>query len=371
MGSGHSKLRIAVSNCSMNRDMRTSFTRPGALSGGSGGLICPTGGVLQRPSGRSAFRRRSSLARSPGAVPKAWLALLCCALASFRCDARLNVVATTPDLGSIASAVGGNKIDVTVLVRPTEDPHFVDPKPSFVVKLNRADVLIEGGAELELGWLPSLLQSARNSKIAKGAPGRVVANEGIKMLEVPVSLDRSKGDIHAAGNPHYLVDPENALIVARHIARALAAVDPESSAAYESNLAEFTASLQTALQEWKRKLEPFRGRSLVGFHNSWPYFANRFEFKIDIYLEPKPGVPPTPAHLAEVITTMKERRAAVILVDTYQDRRTAEAVASRTGATVLDVSHFPGGMKGTEAGYIAFMNRLVDSLATALAAKAD
>lgn len=285
------------------------------------------------------------------------------------CPARLNVVATTPDLGALATAIGGDRVEVTVLVRPMEDPHFVDPKPSFMVKLNRADVLVEGGAELELGWLPSLLHGARNSKIAKGAIGRVLANDGVTMLEVPDVLDRSKGDVHAAGNPHYLVDPENALIVAGHLARTFSAVDSKSAPAYQANLATFTKTLQSLLQEWRRKLEPFRGQSLVGYHNSWPYFARRFGLTIDIFLEPKPGVPPTPAHLASVITVMKQRRASVILVDGYNDRRTAEAVAFRTGATVLEVSHFPGGMKGTDAGYLAFMNRLVDSVASALAGK--
>jgi len=135
--------------------------------------------------------------------------------------AKLNVVATTPDLASIAREIGGGHIDLTVLVKPTEDPHFVDAKPSLIVKLNRADVLIEGGAELEIGWLPGLLDQSRNLKLAAGAPGHVVAAQGVPLKEIPTTLDRSKGDIHAAGNPHYLVDPVNAKIVAQNIARQL------------------------------------------------------------------------------------------------------------------------------------------------------
>src|SRR5213594_288672 len=148
----------------------------------------------------------------------------------------LNVVATTPDLAALAREIGGDNVDVKALAKPTEDPHFVDSKPSHIVTLNRADVLIEGGAELELGWLPPLLENARNSKIAAGAPGRVVASEGIRLIEIPTSFDRSKGDIHSLGNPHFMVDPVNAKIVAANIARHFAQVDPKNAAAYQANL---------------------------------------------------------------------------------------------------------------------------------------
>src|SRR6266853_5789111 len=149
-------------------------------------------------------------------------------------QAKLNVVATTPDLGAIAREVGGDKIELTTLARPTEDPHFVDAKPSFIVKLNHADVLIEGGAELEIGWLPALLDQSRNSKLASGAPGHVEAKQGVTLLEVPSTLDRSKGDIHAAGNPHFLVDPVNARAVAQRIADAFCALDAKSGDAYRA-----------------------------------------------------------------------------------------------------------------------------------------
>src|SRR6266702_8189540 len=142
--------------------------------------------------------------------------------------AKLNVIATTPDLAAIAREVGGNNVEITTLAKPTEDPHFVDAKPSFIVKLNRADVLIEGGAELEIGWLPALLDQSRNSKLAPGAPGHVACAQGIPLLEVPSTLDRSRGDIHAAGNPHYLVDPLNAKLVAQHITEPLGALDAKS-----------------------------------------------------------------------------------------------------------------------------------------------
>ena len=284
-------------------------------------------------------------------------------------EAKLNVVVTTPDLASLAQEVGGKQIDLTALARPTEDPHFVDAKPSFVVKLNRADALIEGGAELEIGWLPPLLTGARNTKLASDAAGYIRGNEGVQMLEVPTELDRSKGDIHAAGNPHFLVDPENAKIVARHIAEAFCRLDAANSATYQANLKRFLEQLDAKMVEWQKQLAPFKGEQIVAYHNSWVYFARRFGLKIDLFLEPKSGIPPSPAHLAGVIGKMKMDKAHVIIVDPYLNRRTAETVARNTGATVVDVAQFPGGVKGTEGGYIALMDYLVNSLAKALGEK--
>ncbi len=283
--------------------------------------------------------------------------------------AKLNVVATTPDLASIAKEIGGDKIELTTLAKPTEDPHFVDAKPSFIVKLNRADVLIEGGAELEIGWLPPLLAGARNVKLAADAPGYIRCSKGIQMLEVPATLDRSKGDIHAAGNPHFVVDPENAKIIARHIADSFCRSDTKSCDTFRANLKRFTDALEAKLAAWQKQLEPFKGQQLVAYHNSWPYFAQRFGLKIEMFLEPKPGIPPTPAHLAEVITKMKADNVHVIIVDPYLNRRTAETVARNTEATVVDVAQFPGGVKGTDAGYIQLMDYLVNALAKALGEK--
>ena len=290
--------------------------------------------------------------------------LLCGALCQ-TAFAKLNVVATTPDLSSIASLIGGDQVAITTLAKPTEDPHFVDAKPSFIVKLNHADALIEGGAELEIGWLPALLDQSRNPKIASGALGHIACAQGIQLLEIPSTLDRSRGDIHAAGNPHYLMDPMNSKIVARHIAEAFCALDEKSCAAFRANLKSFTDALDTKLPEWQKKLEPFKGQQVVSYHNSLLYFGERFGLKMDLFLEPKPGVPPTPSHLVEVIMKMKEDKVRVILVDPYLNRRTAEAVAGKTGAVVVDVTQFPGGVKGTEAGYIPLMDYLVNAVARA------
>jgi zinc/manganese transport system substrate-binding protein len=281
--------------------------------------------------------------------------------------ARLNIVATTPDFAAVARVIGGDAVEITTLARPMEDPHFVDARPSLILKLNKADVLIEGGAELEAGWLPPLLQGARNPRLAVGAPGRIQCNQGITMLDVPPVLDRSEGDIHAAGNPHYMTDPTNALIVATHLAEALCQIDPKSAETYRANLKTFTDRLTAKMAEWQKQMAPYQGRHVVAYHNSWPYFAKRFGLKIELFLEPKPGLPPTPAHLAGVIARMKEEQARVIFVEPYLDRRTAESVARSTGARVLDVAFLPGGIKGTEDDYIKLMDYLVGSLAQALA----
>jgi zinc/manganese transport system substrate-binding protein len=280
--------------------------------------------------------------------------------------AKLNVVATTPDIAAIAREVGGDHIDVTTMAKPTEDPHFVDAKPSFIVKLNHADVLLEGGAELEIGWLPALLDQSRNTKLS-GPPGHVKCSDGVQLLEVPSTLDRSKGDIHAAGNPHFLVDPANAKIVAQNIANAFSELDSKSAADYRANAKKFTDAIDAKIVEWQKILAPYKGQQIVAYHNSWLYFGKRFGLVIDLFLEPKPGVPPTPTHLAEVITKMRADNVHVIIVDPYLNRRTAETVASKTSATVVDVTQFPGGVKGTEGGYIQLLDYLVNSVAHALA----
>src|SRR6185312_13467102 len=232
-------------------------------------------------------------------------------LAVSAAKATLNVVATTGDLGSIAKEIGGNYIDVTVLGKPTEDPHFVDAKPSFIVKLNHADAVVEGGAELEIGWLPALLDQARNAKIMSGAPGHIACAAGVPLMDVPATLDRSRGDIHAAGNPHYVIAPSNAKIVAKNITDGFCVNDPKNAEIFRSNLKTFDEEVDGKLEEWHKLLAPFQGQTVVAYHDSWPYFAKEFGLKIDLFLEPKPGIPPTPAHLADVIVKMKEVNAHV------------------------------------------------------------
>jgi zinc/manganese transport system substrate-binding protein len=281
---------------------------------------------------------------------------------------KLNVVTTTPDLGALAREIGGDAVDVKTLAKPSEDPHFVDAKPSHIVTLNRADVLIEGGAELEVGWLPPLLESARNSRLAAGSPGLIIASQGIRMLEVPATLDRSRGDVHALGNPHFLIDPLSAKIVAAHIADQFSQIAPDAAPLFRANLARFNAAVDAKYGEWQRMMAPFKGTKIVTYHNDFLYFADRFKLDVVETLEPKPGIAPSPAHLAQVIAKMNAVNAHVILVQPYQNRKTAETVARQANGIVLDVSQQPGAIKATDT-YVALMDTLVRTIAAALEAK--
>jgi zinc/manganese transport system substrate-binding protein len=278
---------------------------------------------------------------------------------------KLNVVTTTPELAALAREIGGDAVEVKALAKPTEDPHYVDAKPSHIVTLNRADVLIEGGAELEIGWLPPLLESARNDRIAPGAPGLIVASQGVRMLEIPATFDRSRGDVHPFGNPHFLIDPVNVKLIVAQMADHFSQVDPKSAELYQANLKKFTAALDLKLAEWQRQLAPYRGAKIVTYHKDFPYLAERFNLEVAETLEPKPGIAPSPSHLAVVIAKMKAEHVRVILVQPYQNRKTAETVARQTGAVVLDIPQQPGALKNTDT-YFELMDYLVHTLATGL-----
>jgi zinc/manganese transport system substrate-binding protein len=274
----------------------------------------------------------------------------------------LKVVATTADLGAIAATVGGDDAEVTSVARPTEDPHFVDAKPSFIRLLNQADVLIEGGAALEAGWLPPLLDSARNPRIAVGAPGRIVASEAVDLKDVPSRLDRSLGDVHPYGNPHYLLDPVNGRLVAGAIARGLCAVDGAHCETYTANAARFTAALDAKLPEWQQALAAARGQKIVSYHKNFDYLAERFGLEVVGNLEPKPGIPPSPTHLAELVPRMQTAKVRAILIEPYRERQTPDFVATKTGAQIVVLPIMPEGRD-----YIAFIDQDVRALAKALA----
>jgi zinc/manganese transport system substrate-binding protein len=293
------------------------------------------------------------------------LLILSLVLCAFSAQAKLNVVATLPDFGSLAREIGGDNVNVTVLAKPTEDPHFVDARPSFVVALRSADVLIDGGAELELGWLPPLLQNARNAKLEVGKPGRIQASQGIRLMNVPANVTRAAGDVHALGNPHFAVDPIIAKAIAQHIAQSLSTLDPSNAASYDANYKKFEAAINAKLQQWGATMLPSKGQHVAAYHDSWPYFGHRFGLEIDIFLEPKPGIPPSPSHLAEVITQMKAQKIKAIIVEPYHDRKIAERVASATGAQVVDFAQYPGALPNTDS-YIKLIDALVSRLAAAL-----
>src|SRR3954468_23307651 len=321
---------------------------------------------MPRTSSNS-FNQRHKM-NSKKIFKSAFLGLAALFAADSIASAQLKVVATTPDLASVAREIAGDRANVVALAKPTEDPHFVDAKPSFVVTLNRADALVEGGAELELGWLPPLLENSRNSRIAAGAPGHIVASEGIRLLEIPTSFDRSKGDIHSLGNPHFMIDPVNVKIVARNIATHLASIDPKSASTYNANLAKFNSKLDAKQAEWQKELAPYRGVKIVTYHRDFVYLGQRFGLNVVDELEPKPGIAPSPAHLAQVIGEMKRNNVKVILVQPFQNRKTAETVARQTGATVIDAPQQPG-TRGATASWFDNMDNLIRAIATGLGAQ--
>jgi zinc/manganese transport system substrate-binding protein len=288
--------------------------------------------------------------------------LLLCPLIA---QAKLNVVATLPDFGSLAREIGKDKIDLVVLGKPSEDPHFVDPRPNFVASLRNADVLIESGAGLELGCLAPLLEKARNPKLDIGKPGRVRASYGIRLMNIPTNVTRAAGEEHLNGNPHFTVDPLIAKAVAQRIAKSFGAVDPPNAAFYDANYKKFETTINTTLQWWRGALQLFQDQHVVAYHDSWPYFAHRFGLKIDIFLEPSPGIPPSPSHLSDVIQKMKRDHIKVIIVEPYQDRRIVDTIARSTEAKVVELSQFPGGIPGTDS-YVGLISQLVRRLADAM-----
>ena len=298
-------------------------------------------------------------------LTRTFLSAALSAVVATAADAKIKVVATLPDLASLAREVGGDKVDVSAMAKPTEDSHFVDARPSFVVQLRSADVLIDGGAELELGWLPPLLQNARNPKLEVGKPGRVQASQGVRLMNVPANVTRAAGDVHALGNPHFMTDPIIAKTVALHIAQSFAEIDAPNAAFYDANYKKFEATINAKLQEWGAAMLPFKGQSVVAYHDSWVYFAHRFGLNIDIFLEPKPGIPPSPSHLAEVIEKMKAQKIKAIIVEPFHDRKIAEKVASSIGAKVVDFAQYPGALPNTDS-YVKLIDALVSRLAAAL-----
>jgi len=259
-------------------------------------------------------------------------------------DAKLNVVATLPDLGAIAQAIAGDKADIKVIGKSNEDPHYVQAKPSFIVTLNNADVLIQNGLDLEIGWLPALVDQTRNSKIRSGAPGLVTAADGIPLLEVPNEpVTRAMGDVHPGGNPHFSIDPENGKIMAKNIADGLARVDPADSALFQANLATLLAKISDSENACLAAMAPYKGTKVVTYHKSLTYFCQRFGLTEVGTVEPKPGIPPSPSHITELIDLMKRENVKLILMEPWHERRTPDLVAQQTGAKVVEFAAQVGG----------------------------
>jgi zinc/manganese transport system substrate-binding protein len=261
-------------------------------------------------------------------------------------DTRLNVVTTTEDLASIAREVGGDRIAVESIARGYQDPHYVEAKPSFILKLQRADLLVVVGRELEIGWLPPLIEQSRNAKVQAGAEGYLDASQGVRILEVPTGqITRAMGDVHPQGNPHYWLDPENGRIIARSICDRLTRFRPVDRAYFEQRLGAFNARLTEAVKRWTARMTPFRGARVVTYHRSFPNFAERFGLEIIGYVEPRPGIPPSPSHTLGLIQEMKRQNVKLILVEPYFDLKTPESVARAVGGRVLVLPPSVGGVK--------------------------
>ena len=259
---------------------------------------------------------------------------------------KLNVVGSTQDMASLAREVGGDKVNVDAIAQGYQDPHFVDPKPSFLLRLQKADLLIVVGRQLEIGWLPPLMTQSRNPKIQIGQPGYLDASLTCEILEVPTGeVTRAMGDVHPVGNPHYWLDPDNGRRIAKAIQQRLAQLDSADAAYFAQRYDDFDKRVAEAEKRWDARMAPYKGREVVTYHNSWPNFARRFGLKVVGYIEPKPGIPPTPSHTLELIGFMKEHNVKIILVEPYFDARTPQSVARQTGGQVADLMPSVGGVK--------------------------
>ena len=282
--------------------------------------------------------------------------------------AALYVVATLPDVADMARQIGGARVEVVTIAEGSQDPHKVPAKPSFVTKLNRADALVVQGLGLEHAFLPALLEVARNPRIAPGAPAYIDASLYVKPLEVPESQNRSQGELHPLGNPHFNLDPAQGKLMARAIAEGLARVDPDGKADYEAGLARFTARLDQKIPEWDALAAPLRGVRAVSYHQDLVYLAKRYGIELVGTIETKPGVPATPGHLEELIAAMKQQHAQLVIREVAYELPLAETVAQQTGARVATISTLTGGLPGADT-YVAFVDANLRALVAALPAK--
>jgi ABC-type Zn uptake system ZnuABC Zn-binding protein ZnuA len=344
--------------------------------------------------------------RSAAALILAGLALSGVATSASFAAGTVKVVASLPNLGSIAHEIGGDRIELTVIASGVQDAHFVDPKPSYIVKLRAADLLLVNGLDLEIGWVPPLAQGARNAKVVPGGPGYVDASAGIAVVEIPSALSRAEGDVHPYGNPHYLGDPLNAVTVATTIADALKKADPAGASAYEERRKAFVtrldqalfgaplvelaggaklereaaagtldhfletslggAPLKTRLGGWLGRMAPYRGRPIVCYHKDASYFAARFGIVVADYVEPKPGIQPSARHLEELTERLQHGDAKVILTRPYVEHRSTDLLAQKTGVTVVTLPMEVGGdPKATD--FLALFDVVTERLAAALA----
>jgi zinc/manganese transport system substrate-binding protein len=260
--------------------------------------------------------------------------------------AAVNVMTATEDLADLARQVGGDRVKVDSIARGYQDPHFVEAKPSFILKLAKADLLVVVGRELEIGWLPPLIDQSRNGRIRPGAGGYLDASLTARILEIPTGpITRAMGDVHPLGNPHYWLDPDNGRRIAKAIADKLASMAPADAAYFAARYADFDRRLSEAEQRWLAIMAPYKGTKVVTYHSSWPNFTEFFGLDVVGYIEPRPGIPPSPGHTIQLIAGMKRANVKIVLVEPYFDLKTPQSIGRETGAKVLVLSPSVGGEK--------------------------
>ncbi len=291
--------------------------------------------------------------------------LLISLLASKINGSTIRIVTTTQDLKSIAELIGGDKVEVFSIATGYQNPHFVDPKPSFIIKLSNADIFATVGLDLETGWSPQLVTSSRNPKIQKGSPGYVDASAGVSLMQIPSSLNRGEGDIHLFGNPHYWLDPLNGKQIARNICNGLMRVSPLNKNFFESNLKLFNETIDRKIIEWTKAMAKYKGTKIIAYHNEWCYFENRFGLQIVDFLEPKPGIPPSPSQLVKIIGEIKNNQIKVIISSPYFTTSSSDVVSKQTGAKVLTLATSSGAFESIKNYYDLFdynISQLVSAL---------
>jgi zinc/manganese transport system substrate-binding protein len=270
-------------------------------------------------------------------------------------SAAVTVITSTEDLAALTREVGGDKVKVEALAKGYQDPHYVEPKPSFILKLHSADLLIVVGRELEIGWLPPLMAQARNPKIQLGAEGYLDASLNVRILEIPTGqITRAMGDVHPLGNPHYWLDPENGRKIAQAIQQKLSALDAADASTFAQREADFEKRLTDAEKRWDDAMAPYKGLKVVTYHNSWPNFAERFHLQVIGYIEPRPGIPPSPSHTFDLEQAMKRDQVKIALVEPYFDLTTPNAISRDTGAKVLVLAPSVGGAGDTKTYFDLF-----------------
>jgi len=268
---------------------------------------------------------------------------------------KLNVVTSTEDLAAIGREVGGDHVSIDSIAKGYQDPHFVEPKPSFLLKLQKADLLAVVGLQLEIGWLPPLITQSGNSKIQVGAKGYLDLSTASEVLELPTTtVTRADGDVHPLGNPHYWLDPENGRRIARSFKDRFSEMQPAEAAYFDQHLKDFENRLTENEKRWDAAMAPYKGRKVVTYHRSFPNFSKRFGLNVVDYVEPKPGIPPSPSHTLELINKMKQENIKLILVEPYFDMRTPDSVAQQVGGTALVLLPSVGGEKQVQTYFQLF-----------------